>query len=161
MMRRAVVFDKDGTLLCAKHRLDLLPPPEKMSDPRAFDAMNLACHKDTPIWDTIEAARAYQAAGHPVIILTRANEISRPMVMDQIRKYNIPCDELVMARWDDIRADREYKEEMIKYLDNKYGGILAFYDDQPKVCSHIRALGYTCYHVCDPYEQSVSLETDK
>lgn len=159
-MKKAVVFDKDGTLVCGKHRLDLLPPQEKMSDPRAFDAMNLQCYKDEPFWDVIETARSMAAAGHPIVILTRANEIARPMVLDQIQRFNIPCDELVMARWDDTRADREWKEEQIKYIDNKYGGILAFYDDQPKVCSHIRSLGYTCYHVCDPYEQAVTLETE-
>ncbi|MGI4991043.1 polynucleotide kinase (plasmid) [Halobacteriovorax sp. GFR7] len=147
-----VVFDVDGTLRCGKHRLDLLPPLDQMSNPRAFDAMNLAAVDDTPIWDTIKIARALHRAGHPVILLTRANEIGREILEDQCIKWDIPYAELYMADYDDCSGDREYKEMRIKQIEQKYGRILAFWDDQPKVCAHIRSLGYTVYHVEDPYE---------
>ena len=146
-----VVFDLDGTVRCAMHRLHLLPPLEDFDDPRAFDAMNGQCHLDAPIMDTIIVLRAMYAAGHPVVLLTRANEIAKEKTVKWLVQHSIPYHELIMAGYEDPRPDREYKEEKIAEIDEKYGGILAFWDDQPKVCEHIRALGYTCYHVTDPY----------
>lgn len=157
-----VVFDVDGTLRCAKHRLDMLPPLEEMSNPRAFDAMNLAAVNDTPIENTIAIARSLHKAGHPVILLTRANVIGKSILLDQCEKWDIPYAEIIMADYDDCSGDREYKERKITYIEEKYGSILAFWDDQPKVCEHIRSLGYTVYHVEDPYElNSVAGEQSK
>lgn len=156
------VFDVDGTLRCGAHRLHLLPPLDKFADPRAFDAMNMAAVDDTPIWDNINLLKAIHKAGHPIVLLTRANVMGKDILLAQLALWDIPYVELIMADYDDTRGDRDYKEEKIQYIEEKYGRPIAFWDDQPKVCAHIRALGYTCHHVVDPYLQNngVSNEAD-
>ncbi len=158
--RRLYVFDLDGTLRCGKHRLNLLPTSD-FDNPRAYDAMNLACVDDSPIEDTIQLMNDLYNAGHAVVILTRANCIAIKETIKWLQRNNCWFDWLIMADYDDTQSDRPYKQQRIKMIEDHYreewgiDRITAFWDDQIKVCDFIRDLGYTCYHVTAPYETYV------
>lgn len=141
-----VVFDLDGTLADATHRLHLLPEGADKNRTDSWDAFNLACWLDAPIPDNIQLLRSLCRAGHRIVILTGRCDVARMKTIDWLERYQIPYDNLVMRPSYDHRKDVDFKEDALIRI-SEIEPILCCFDDLEHVCKHIRGMGITCHQV--------------
>lgn len=143
-----VVFDLDGTLANAKHRLHLLPSANDKDTTHGWDAFNLACDEDLPIEDNLELLSDLYTAGNEIVILTGRCDIAKFKTQKWLSR-NIPNVEhrLVMRQRGDHRRDVVFKQEALEGIMDAGGRILCCFDDLEHVVKHIRGMGITCHQV--------------
>lgn len=136
------IFDVDNTLFDAEHRLPLIKGPVKN-----WDVFFEAAKDDTPIFETINIARALAKAGPNVLIaVTGRPERIRNLTVEQFVKYRVPINVLQMRPDKDHRPDYVLKEEI---LDNiilpNYREVHGAFEDSPEVVAMYRRRGITVY----------------
>lgn len=102
------IFDLDGTLFNADHRLPLIQGEKK-----DWNAFFEAAKDDAPIFETITIARALAKAGNILVAVTGRPEHIRKITLDQLLKYRVPVNLLLMRKDMDYRQDYEMKEELL------------------------------------------------
>ena len=143
-MKEFVVFDLDGTLSSAKHRMHLLPSRENRDDTSAWNAFNMAAGDDTPRYDNIDVLNALYHC-YDIVILTGRSDIAKDVTEKWLKRHKVFYDKLIMRESTDYRKDIEFKEDELRKLDLK--DILCCFDDLEHVAKHIRSLGVTCHLV--------------
>ncbi len=155
-----VVFDLDGTLADAKHRLHLLPSANDKDSTNGWDAFNLACDSDLPIEDNLELLRDLYVAGNGIVILTGRCDVAEFKTKKWL-SHHLPHVEykLVMRQRDDHRRDVVFKQEVLEGIMNAGHRILCCFDDLEHVVKHIRGMGITCHQVTH-YDKPLLHEQD-
>lgn len=146
------IFDLDGTLADAEHRLHHISGPQK--DWRAFFA---ACFDDKPIAATVATFHALRKSGAEVWIWTgRSDE-----VMEQTRewlrihlnfsplRFGLGAPEkFLMRKAGDHRPDHELKSEWLSHIEPpEYKRLTAVFEDRARVVQMWREAGIQCFQV--------------
>lgn len=151
MKQKAFVVDLDGTIMNGEGRLHLRPPIEDTDIPHAWDAFNMACGDDEPLWDTIALVNAMRDAGYVPLFVTGRREVAREnsnIWFRRIFEWFDPSTVFIMRAMEDTRRPTECKIPTIAKLAEEYDIIFAI-DDDPMVIKGIRSLGIPAYQVRD------------
>lgn len=141
--RRVFVFDLDGTLADIRHRLGYI-----QQKPKDWNAFHDACHMDTPIYPTIEIARALWYHDADLWIVTGRSKRVEEKTRDWLKLHYIPYVSLVMRDEGDHREDYEFKRAWYKGLDRCDKVMLhGVFEDRARVVSMWRELGVPCFAV--------------
>lgn len=149
-LKPVYIFDYDGTLADATHRLDRLPTKDLHLTESWSEFNRLSIH-DEPIESTIQVMNGLFKSGAFIIILTGRSdevcELSTQWLTDAGAQYNV----MVMRQASDNRKDTIIKEEFLRYIG--LHRITAAWDDSVNVINHFRSIGITTYQVCN-YDDS-------
>ena len=133
------VFDMDGTLADASHRLHFIE-----REPKDWDSFFEAMGDDKPIRHVIAIARALEAAGHGVDIWTGRPNGYRRHTVRWLEKHGVPWHWLRMRDDGDRRPDHVVKMEWLAEMTSP---IDAVFEDRMRVVAAWRAAGVPCYQV--------------
>jgi len=87
---------------------------------------------DIPNKDVLDTIKRAKEKGWVVVILTGRNgETQREKTLEQLQKFNVPHDYLIMRNPGDYRKEAEYKREILNGL--KGLGDVILIDDNPEV----------------------------
>lgn len=144
------IFDVDGTLSCAEHRLHYIQD----GSPRKWDEFCMAAADDPPIKSVIAVCHALQDAGLTIWFWTGRSEISRDITMDWLEKYVDPSirldpDRLRMRPAVDHRHDDILKEHWLlnRTLEDDRERIMGVFEDRARVAEMWRRNGIRCFQV--------------
>jgi uncharacterized HAD superfamily protein len=128
MPRPIVVFDIDGTVADARHRLHLIAGKADHDQwVRFFDA----AVDDPPLAEGV--ARAKQLAEtHDIVWLTARPERVREMTEDWLAQHGLPTGRLLMLPDGEKKVARMFKLDAIRRLAQEHEIALVF-DDDPRV----------------------------
>jgi len=144
MKGKMVIFDIDGTLTDADHRLHYLRAGPKKDWTGFFRDM----HLDTPREDIVYVLNMYwDTPSTRVVLLTGRDEEWRKMTVDWLEQYDIPYDELAMRPRGDRTNDDIIKMDIIKKWQDEGYQIIGFYEDRKRICDAARAHGITVFQV--------------
>lgn len=138
------VFDIDGTLADASHRLHHIA-----GKPKNWPAFFESSRGDLVIEPIAKIARLMLANGYPIAYVTGRPESARDSTLVWLHKnylWNSPQTQLFMRPVGDYRKDTEVKPELIKLLPYP---VTAIFEDRTSVVQKWRELGYTCLQVND------------
>lgn len=138
------IFDIDGTLSDASHRVHLLDESPKNWD----EFFRLAKH-DSPIAPTVSILRRL-IEHHPILLVTGRKDSDKEMTIGWLNEHNIPFDSIYMRAEGDRRDDWVIKEELYKTrIAPQYGPAHGVFEDRSRVVKMWRDLGLVCYQVCE------------
>lgn len=146
-MKRAFVFDIDGTLSSPAHRLHHIT-----GDKKDWSAFFAVCDQDAPIPHMIELAETLIEAGHWVLFATGRSDDVFAKTLDWLR-YHIGLDisslDLYMRAAGDHREDTVVKAELLDRIRaNGYEPIMVF-EDRASVVKMWRENGIPCAQIVD------------
>lgn len=143
-MINAVIFDIDGTLADASHRLHHVTG-DKRDWPAFFAAMgDDPCHE--PINDL---ARAMRHDGNQLVLCSGRPEDYRAVTEAWLLRYEVPWDDLYMRASGDTRPDHVVKAEMLRAMRKDGYEPWLVVDDRPSVVAMWREQGLTCLQCRD------------
>ena len=136
------VFDLDGTLADASHRMHYIT-----SKPKNWPAFFEACSDDRLIKPIASIASALLLCGKVAYLTGRPERYRHKTInwLDHRRLWYSNVN-LLMRSDDDKRPDEVVKPELIKQLPYP---VMAIFEDRTRVVQKWRELGYTCLQVCD------------
>lgn len=129
------VFDIDGVLADARHRLHHIAAP-----PKDWDAFFAAAPADPPLTTGVDLA-AHYANDHRIVYLTGRPERCRADTLEWLAAHGLPEGELLMRRDDDRRPARFTKLRLLERLARDHT-VAIVVDDDPLVCDAVRAAGF-------------------
>jgi phosphoglycolate phosphatase-like HAD superfamily hydrolase len=134
-----IVFDLDGTLADARHRLHLI-----RQDPPDWPAFFDAARHDPPfapvLWLNQIVGRVI-----PVVIMTGRPASNRPLSTDWLHRHRASWHLMLMRADEDRRQDGIMKVEMVESLRFSYGlNPIMVIDDRPSVLRALRGAGIYC-----------------
>jgi hypothetical protein len=135
------IFDIDGTLSDASHRLHFI-----QKEPKDWTGFFSAAVDDQPIWEVITVARALHAA-HEIVLVTGRSESIRALTRQWLIKYRVPFSLLLMRKEGDHREDYVVKAELLEdsmFLGGKIGGA---FEDRQQVVDMYREKGIKTFQV--------------
>lgn len=136
------VFDIDGTLADASHRLHYIN-----NTPKNWPAFFEACHDDAVIEPIAKVARLMLANAYPIAYVTGRPEQYMAQTVEWLAKnylWNGSQTTIFMRSTGDKRPDEVVKPELIKQLPYP---VTAIFEDRTRVVQKWRELGYTCLQV--------------
>ena len=146
------IFDIDGTLSNADHRLHLILNHEgkKIHAPHWNDFL-AAAKDDPPIENICDIYRLISQGGEQIILSTGRREDQREMTEAWLLKHGLYHDGLHMRPLGDYRSDTIVKPEVIR---KAFGRdipdlVYAIFEDRARVTAAWRALGYTVCQVAE------------
>lgn len=143
-MSRCYIFDIDGTLANASHRLHHL-----QKQPKDWDAFFGAQHLDEPHDHIVELARRLEAYDCIVFCTGRPKTYLTETVAWLRRQHFTPPLALYMRGADDRRDDDIVKSELLdRILADGWDPIMAF-EDRARVVAMWRARGIPCAQIDD------------
>jgi len=146
-MRPIYIFDLDGTLADASHRIPIL---EDKTNPRRWRDFYAACGKDLPHYHVIDILQTLRALSDIRIWTGRSDEVRTETEAwlwkyVQIAPHKI---EIKMRPADDHTPDTELKKRWLDELTplerNHLAGV---FEDRSSVVAMWRANGVRCYQV--------------
>jgi len=146
MKRKAVIFDRDGTLAsCQRHLVDgTLKYPD-------WDEFNAWVPLDALVpWVADLLRRFIEDPGYTTFVTTGRQDHVRPQMVAWLQKYDIMPDHLLMRRTKDNRKDSIVKQEMYDNLIKPFYDVELVVDDRPQVVEMWRANGLNVIDVQDP-----------
>ena len=148
-MEDLVLFDIDGTLADAKHRLHFIADENRKPLPKKdWEGFFNAQHLDTPRHDIVRVLNMYRKDPEvTVALLTARGEEWREMTEAWLTKHNIKYDFMVMRPLENRTDDDNLKINQIKDLEAKGYKIIGFYEDRMRICDAARAYGLTVFQV--------------
>lgn len=139
---KIAVFDLDGTLTDATHRLHHITGEEKN-----WDAFFGECDKDEPIEEVIALMHSLNAAGHDIAIVSGRSEKVRDKTELWLKENDINCHFLLqMRKKGDFRQDHEIKREWLHNFPHR-DDILFVFEDRQQVVDMWRKEGLLCCQV--------------
>lgn len=137
--RAIAVFDVDGTLADARHRLHwIIGKPTHADWVAFFDA----AENDPPVPEGVALARRL-AAGLDIAYVTARPERIHGLTAHWLTAQGLPEGSLQMKAADDRRPAREMKLAAIRELEATGRRIERVVDDDPRVTHLLQAHGYT------------------
>ena len=134
-----VIFDLDGTLADASHRLHFIEKEQK-----DWDGFFAACGDDEPIWPMIRVLKALDEAGVIVNVWTGRSEITRAVTESWLRRYGIWPVRCKMRGATDRRTDVELKAGWLDELGVKPDLV---FEDRIRMVEMYRERGIRCLQV--------------
>ncbi|MGD9483205.1 hypothetical protein WDH52_08060 [Streptomyces sp. TRM70308] len=134
-MRSIAVFDLDGTLSDARHRLHHL-----RGRPKDWDAFFGAAPQDPPLAAGIELARRW-AQSCDLGYVTGRPERTRRATERWLAAQGLPTGPLRMRARADFRPSKVAKLELLRALAADRA-VAVVVDDDPEVCAAYRAAGF-------------------
>jgi len=146
------VFDIDGTLSDASHRVHLIIDyaGKKIHSPN-WDKFLDAAKDDPPIPSMVTLITNLYEIGYEIILSTGRRENQRKMTIKWLNKHKIKFDLLIMRPIGDSRSDTIVKPaELAKIFGpHPFSDIITIFEDRKRVTTAWRKLGY---HVCQVAE---------
>lgn len=154
--RPIVLFDIDGTVANAEHRLHyILRPKEENGVPskefkKDWTKFHQKAHLDTPIENTISVLHHLQMFCE-IRFITGRNETCRKETIAWLEKHlQLVSLNLTMRSKNDFRPDYCVKEDIYMAMSEEdKDRIVCVFEDRDQVVKMWRAHGLTCYQVCD------------
>lgn len=140
-MKPIYIFDLDGTLADASHRLHFIQGEKK--DWRSFFA---ACANDKPILPTIRTFQELRREAEVWIWTGRSDEVKSQTIKWWIDNDCVPH-EWSMRLAGDHRPDHEVKRGWLSAIGSDRDRIVAVFEDRDQVVRMWRECGLTCYQV--------------
>lgn len=143
------VFDLDGCISDCSHRLLLIQGKHKNWDEFFQQAAN-----DKPIRPNIDLAKTLDAF-NVVIFITGRSESIKEITLDWLNQqgfYWVSNNSLYMRKLKDYREDSIIKPELLLEAQKDWGlrtENAVIFEDRKQVVDAYRALGWTCYQVCE------------
>ena len=144
-MKRAAIFDVDGTLSDCTHRRHFVE--RKPADWKSFLRPDLVM-LDTVIEPVAQLARYLANEFNEILIVTGRDEAQRHVTEKWLAKNDIPYGQLLMRRDGDYRPDEVVKEEILERLQKEFN-IWLVLDDRSRVVSMWRKHGLVCLQAAD------------
>lgn len=156
-MKPLYIFDLDGTLADAEHRIHHIQGEHK--DWRAFFA---ACVDDAPIMPTLRTLQALQRGGAEIWIWTGRSDEVKSQTVEWLCKHEawgqrtgfLPAwpfgapERFQMRKAGDYRPDHVIKAEWLSVLDPpEYNRLTGVFEDRERVVQMWREAGIQCYQV--------------
>lgn len=129
------VFDLDGTLSDARHRLHHLE-----ARPRDWEAFFAAASDDPPLPEGVRLALQW-AEEHELVYLTGRPESCRADTERWLAGHGLPAGELWMRGSKDFRPSRVTKLQLLQQLAAEHRVAVAV-DDDPQVCDAYTDAGF-------------------
>ena len=127
-MRDAAIFDMDGTLCDTSSVLHFIEGEDK--DYAAFHAASADC---PPRAEVVEAAKAEQASGRAILVVSSREFIWRDLTLDWLVKHEVPYDAIYLRIVGDYRKDVAIKKDILAQIKADGFEVLAAWDDKPSV----------------------------
>jgi FMN phosphatase YigB (HAD superfamily) len=143
MPHGVVVFDIDGVLVDSSQRYNHCQSITKSR--REFWNCFFDCsllYLDRPNERLIQLARTFKNLGWRVVVLTGRVETMRECTEDELRRFGVPFDELMMRLPGDFRRAGSLKRDVVCGWVGVFGRVIA-YDDDPSVIEALRGCGAT------------------
>jgi len=137
-----VVFDIDGTLASADHRIHWIK-----TDPKNWAAFYAGIGNDSPIDPICDLARILYSSGHQILFCTGRNENYRNDTQTWLNRHKIYGSALYMRGQEDRRPDYEIKEDLLKRIVVDYGQPDLVFEDRQQVVDMWRRNGIRCLQV--------------
>ena len=138
-----IVFDIDGTLANADHRLHYI-----MTKPKQWDKFYEACGRDTLIMPIAQVLYSLEST-NKIYFMTGRSDSVRDVTLEWLQRYSLwqyNDSKLLMRKEGDFRQDTIVKAEMAEpYLDD----IKMVFEDRSGVVKMWRELGITCLQVTE------------
>ena len=144
MKRKAVIFDRDGTLAsCQRHLVQ-----DGRSD---WDEFNAWIPLDAEIPETAALFRLLrQHTDLTLFVVTGRMDDQRVSMLSWLQKYDLYPDQLLMRHHRDRRADIIVKREIFeKFIEPEFDVQLVV-EDSPRVVEMWRSIGLPVLAVSDP-----------
>ena len=138
------VFDLDGTIADARHRLHHIQANNKN-----WDAFHQACVDDTPIKTTITIMAALFCAGYSIYIITGRSKSVEKETLEWLKKHKVPFHLLTMRPEGDHRPDDTLKPILAFSISATPENVQVVFEDRSRMVSKWRSLGYICYQVAE------------
>ena len=135
-----VVFDLDGTLSDAAHRVRFL-----QQKPKDWEAWHKACIDDAPMTAPIKVYKALRSRGHFMQIWTGRSESVRDLTIEWLNRHYIRYRRLLMRPEGDHSHDTKLKE----YWMHRYGTPDLVFEDRNRMVESYRKLNVTCFQVAE------------
>ncbi|RLE54207.1 MAG: hypothetical protein DRJ40_11390 [Thermoprotei archaeon] len=149
-MVKAIVVDLDGVLFDVSERIrrcleevgvdDLSKADSKQR--RRFWNLFLSpkyMYLDRPNLDVVAHVKLMKRSGYRIIIVTgRVEETQKYATLNQLRRYEIPVDEIYFRKKGDYRKDYELKLEVIRHLLDVGYEIEEVWDDSERVIEALK-----------------------
>ena len=159
-MKKLYVFDIDGTLANAGHRLhhiifnaNQLKPGQVMADLNPdWDAFYAEQMNDTPIMSVIHTMNALSVDSDIMFITGRRNAVRDETInwIDPYASFAVEDCKMFMRPDGDKRHDYEVKEDIYNsLLDEDKERLVAVFEDRQQVVDMWRRLGIKCYQVVE------------
>lgn len=133
-LETAFVFDVDGTLA----QMDGRSPYE--------------WHRvgsDKPKLDVVLMAILLKQAGYKIIVMSGRDSACYDLTAQWLKRHNVEYDKLVMRAQGDTRKDNIIKVELFREHVAPFYCVRGCFDDRNQVVDMWRAIGLTCYQVCE------------
>lgn len=141
---KTVIFDIDGTLSDASHRMHHI-----LNKPKNWKQFFGEVLKDSANTEIINIAKSLKQYGYVIIIMTGRSEVCRVDTEQWLKNYDIAYDALYMRKEGDYRPDDTVKSEFLdKAIGDGYNVIMAF-EDRDRVVKMFRNRGIKCLQVAD------------
>jgi FMN phosphatase YigB (HAD superfamily) len=156
-MKRAIIFDLDGTLALIDHRRHFVEGDATLSVDEAekwrpdWDAFFEACDKDTPNAQVVALYKLLYLIpdiDSRVMIFSGRSESVREKTHDWFSRHRIPLpDRFLMREEGDFTPDEQLKEQWLRKLQAEGYFVQMVFDDRQKVVDMWRRNGITCLQV--------------
>lgn len=157
-MKKAIIFDIDGTLSDPKHRLHHIK-----NGARNWDAFFAETMGDDPVEEIIAVNHAFEDQGklfaayskklpYALIIVTARNRDNEDMTRAWLKEHKIAFDKIYMRASKDYREDSIVKQEILEQIrEDGYEPFLVF-DDRQRVVDMWRDNGIKVAHVSHDWD---------
>lgn len=147
-MTKAVIFDLDGTLADATHRLHHI-----QNGSRNWDAFFAECVNDPIIEPIRELAIALHREGYLLLLVSGRSKAVYLETTLWLDRHGVPFTELHMRPEGDYRQDFIIKSEILDDILARGHEIAFVVDDRPSVVTMWRERGLTCLQ-CRDWEEA-------
>lgn len=151
-MKPLYIFDLDGTLADAEHRLHYI-----QGESKNWPAFFAACVKDAPIEAAIRTLHALRRGGAEIWVWTGRSDEVRSETEQWLHRHQIfhpfwnpfrAPEQLQMRKAGDHRADVAVKGEWLAAIEPpEYKRLTAVFEDRSSVVQMWRAAGIPCFQV--------------
>ena len=144
MMQEGIfIFDLDGTLANAEHRVHLI-----QNHPKQWDEFYNQSKFDAPIVETIYTLQALYRAGNNIWIWTGRSSQVRDITEEWLMKNSISYDQLLMRQETDHRPDFKVKQECLSKIPKEdFKRLIGVFEDRNQVVNMWRQFGIQCFQV--------------
>lgn len=141
-MINAYIFDIDGTLADATHRLPMI-----QGELKDWDGFYKACVDDTVIENVARIYKTLRDAGYYIILMTGRSEDSQTETMEWLLEHDLNPRWLLMRPSGDHRPDYIVKKELYEKWVKPNFNVIGVFEDRTSVVQMWREIGLTCFQV--------------